>query len=68
VGSHSHAFRFVKKQKDCRATPLDDSASLFCRKDHATEDQRHESHSGIFKSIWGCSFIYSKEFGMADRA
>lgn len=35
MGSHSHAFRFVKKQKDCRVAPSDDSALLFCRKDHA---------------------------------
>ena len=26
------------------------------------------SSRGIFKSIWDCSFIYSREFGMADRA
>ena len=26
------------------------------------------SSRGIFKSIWGCSFIYSREFGMADSA
>ena len=26
------------------------------------------SSCGIFKSMWGCSFIYSRELGMADKA
>lgn len=26
------------------------------------------SSRGIFKSMWGCSFIYSRELGMADKA
>lgn len=44
VGSRTHAFRFVKKQKDCRVGSSNDPAQFFRRNDRTAEPSRHESH------------------------
>lgn len=48
---------------------LNDPEMMACWGDRAKNTRGTGfSSRGIFKSMWGCSFIYSRELGMADKA